>query len=687
MDYKETLLAEGVARLLEIKDSDIRLLVLHQGATAIDRGVHIGGANSVVIPLVSLFYGGIIDVDVEQPTRPGQDQFVLSKGHAVATMAGIYADLGYFDESVLENSRSMESILNGHPGPVLPGVQIATGPLGQGVAVAQGFAMAGMTNPAFNVFAVTGDGELQEGVAWEAIMHAPARRLSNLCVIVDKNEGQLDDHTHLLFPMDRLGAQFDAFGWRTLEVDGTDYRSVWNALRSFVSGPRDGRPTAIICNTRKGYGSASAFLNRHKVTIPDDVNVREVEQQRRRRRARVADYFAYERRLAERGEATIIEELRACASGMNLRLDEGTKTVEPGERAVRTRRADSRDKQIRYDATMLPRLDPADKYEASAIVRNCMQVFAEDGRVVSVDADLSSTSGLQSGVGHVDQTRAINAGIAESNMMCIGEAYAALGYNAWVSTFCPFFDWKVLRRIAVGQQERLEDIASSDGWLSEGHGLDLTFLATAPNFETKTNGATHMGNDDTIVFGGIAGLKIIDVSCPNQLIGVMKWIMEGNRGLCYVRIMRSASAVLYPDVPAFEFGRAWSLRGSADSGVHLVSSGRGVHELMAAADILAGEGIDVEVIDMPSIDADLLADRLAGAGRIVIAEQNNGYIWNEAIRVAAERGIPLGQGKLVAINARTEQGAYQFIHSATYGQLLDRFGLTPEQIARRVSAT
>ena len=112
----------------------------------------------------------------------------------------------------------------------------------------------------------------------------------------------------------------------------------------------------------------------------------------------------------------------------------------------------------------------------------------------------------------------------------------------------------VLRRSAVGQQERLEDIASSDGWLSEGHGLDLTFLATAPNFETKTNGATHMGNDDTIVFGGIAGLKIIDVSCPNQLIGVMKWIMEGNRGLCYVRIMRSASAVLYPEVPAFEFG-------------------------------------------------------------------------------------------------------------------------------------
>ena len=103
-------------------------------------------------------------------------------------------------------------------------------------------------------------------------------------------------------------------------------------------------------------------------------------------------------------------------------------------------------------------------------------------------------------------------------MMGIGEAFAMLGRQTWISTFCPFFDWKVMRRIAVGHQERLEAIAAPDGWLSEGHGLDLTMLATAANFETRTNGATHMGNDDCTIFDGMAHLKIIDVSCPQQML-------------------------------------------------------------------------------------------------------------------------------------------------------------------------
>jgi transketolase C-terminal domain/subunit len=167
--------------------------------------------------------------------------------------------------------------------------------------------------------------------------------------------------------------------------------------------------------------------------------------------------------------------------------------------------------------------------------------------------------------------------------MNIGEAYAALGYNAWVSTFCPFFDWKVLRRIAVGYQERMESIAAADGWLSEGHGLDVTFLATAANFETRTNGATHMGNDDITVFDGIAHLKIVDVSCPRQLLSLMQWIMEGNRGLVYVRVMRTPSAVLYGDDYSFEFGKAYYVRRSADDAAVIVSSGRGVHEALAAA--------------------------------------------------------------------------------------------------------
>ena len=186
---------------------------------------------------------------------------------------------------------------------------------------------------------------------------------------------------------------------------------------------------------------------------------------------------------------------------------------------VVAKRAPQRDKRIRYDPLRLPQIDIGKDYAASSIVTSAMKVFAGDPRVVSIDADLASTSGLEAGVAAVDQSRALNAGVAEANMMNIGEAYAAMGYNAWVSTFCPFFDWKALRRIAVGYQERLEAIAAPDRWLSEGHGLDLTLLATAPNLETRTNGATHMGNDDITIFDGIAHLKIIDVSCPRQLLG------------------------------------------------------------------------------------------------------------------------------------------------------------------------
>src|SRR5207249_1282692 len=136
-------------------------------------------------------------------------------------------------------------------------------------------------------------------------------------------------------------------------------------------------------------------------------------------------------------------------------------------------------------------------------------------------------------------------GVAEANMLGIGEAFAIQGFNTWVSTFCPFFDWKVMRRVAVGHQERLETIASERGWLTEGHGLDLTMLATAANFETRTNGATHMGNDDCIVFDAIGHLKIINVSCTQQMLALMKWIMAGDRGLVYARLMRTGSAVIH----------------------------------------------------------------------------------------------------------------------------------------------
>ena len=687
---RDALFREGMLKLLAIKDSDVRILTLLQARDAVDKGLHSGGAFSAVVPLVALYYGGFIRADVADPTRRGQDMFTLSKGHAVAAMASVYAELGYFGPEVLKNSRSHSSLLNGHPGPVLPGVQIATGPMGQGIGVAQGFAIAGRTSPKFDSYCMVGDGELQEGSCWEVVMYAGQHNLDNFCVLVDRNYGQLDIHDRTLYPMPPLDKVFASFGWKVHNVDATTYDGVFAALREFKHGVRDGRPTAIICNSKKGFGSFSDFMNKHKVTVPPAVLEQEMELQQQQRTARVEEFIAFLDRLDASSDGEVMRELLLQEAGrMHLAMGDLpsrpflSEVIGP----VLTKRAPPRDKAIRYEAAALPKLDMSRSYSAAEVVTAAMKAFARDRRVVSIDSDLASTSGLEAGIAAVDQARALNAGVAEATMMLMAEAFGALGYNAWCSTFCPFFNWQVMRRIAVGHQERLEAIAAKDGWLSEGHGLDITFLATAANFETRTNGATHMGNDDNTTFDAVAGLKIIDVSCPQQMLSIMKWVMEGNKGLLYVRVMRTGSAVLYAADYEFEYGKGYVLRRSDADKAIVISSGRGVHEALGAADLLAQYGIGVMVVDMPSVDEKLLVKLYASGLPMFFAEQNNGYLWQSFLKVLyRHRGEAKLDGleRVRTINTLGANGEKQFIHSAMYEELVEVYGLTPAAIADAV---
>src|SRR5438445_1172138 len=290
---EDYLVRQGILKLLAVKDSDIPILTLEQCRDAVDKGLHAGGAFSATIPLVALFYGGFIDLDVADPNRRGLDMFTLSKGHAVAALASIYAELGYFHRDVLTNSRSYGSILNGHPGPVLPGIQIATGPMGQGFGVAQGFAIAGRTAPRFDSYCMSGDGELQEGPIWEAVMFAGSKKLDNLCLLVDRNYGQLDLANRMIFPMPELAPVFTSFGWNAVNVDATQYDGVYTALEQFRYGPRNGKPTAIICHATKGHGALSDFLNKHKVTVADKLMEQELALQAGQRRDRVDEFSRF----------------------------------------------------------------------------------------------------------------------------------------------------------------------------------------------------------------------------------------------------------------------------------------------------------------------------------------------------------------------------------------------------------
>src|SRR5262245_22952313 len=393
------LLRQGILKLLAVKDSDIRLLTLEQCRTAIDKSLHAGGAFSATIPLVTLYYGGFIDIDVVDPTRRGQDLFVLSKGHAVAAMASIYAELGYFDRSVLHNSRSCASILNGHPGPLLPGVHLATGPMGQGLAVGQGFAYIGRSfSPRFDCYVVCGDGELQEGPICEAVMYAGQKHLDNLCVLVDHNHGQLDIADRMVFPMPDLERVFTSFDWQAYNIDATQYDSVYAALERFRFAPRSGKPTAIICHSTKGFGALSDFLNKHKVTVPDSVLDHEVMLQQARRTDRVDDFGRFRHQLADYPDGGLVADaLIEIAQQMHLDVSRDGNDAPPLAQIIGpvvTSRVPPRQKRITYDESQLPRFDASKLYSAADVVTASMKVFARDPRVASLDSDLATTSGL-----------------------------------------------------------------------------------------------------------------------------------------------------------------------------------------------------------------------------------------------------------------------------------------------------
>jgi hypothetical protein len=274
-------------------------------------------------------------------------------------------------------------------------------------------------------------------------------------------------------------------------------------------------------------------MNNHKSSITNDVLDQEAALQKQQRGEREKEFCKLFNALDEDGKhsdvISILDE-HAANMGFNILIHGSSAThVTTAQATGKTKKAPVRDKKINYSSQLLPKLEKGKSYAAHKVIESAMKVFALDERIVSVDSDLASTSGLQGGVGFVDKYRALNVGVAEANMMLIGEAFGILGANTWVSTFCPFYDWKVLRRIAVGHQERLEVIADN-GWLSEGHSIDLTMVATAADLETQSNGATHMGNDDALLFNEAAHVKIINVSCPQQLLGILKWIVEGNKG-------------------------------------------------------------------------------------------------------------------------------------------------------------
>ena len=237
--------------LIREKARNIRLAALKM-VYAAQLG-HPGGDMSVTDILAALFFGAM-RYDPKQPNAPWRDRFVMSKGHCTGAFYATLAEAGYFERALLDTYMGPLSRLNGHPNRnYLPGVETNTGPLGHGMPVAVGMAIAGRMDKAdYRIFVVTGDGEQQEGSNWEAGMTAGHRQLANLTLIIDRNrlqQGAKVEDTNSLEP---LADRWRAFGWEVAEVDGHDHAALLSVLAAPVGDRR--KPLCVIAHTIKGRG-------------------------------------------------------------------------------------------------------------------------------------------------------------------------------------------------------------------------------------------------------------------------------------------------------------------------------------------------------------------------------------------------------------------------------------------------
>ncbi len=215
---------------------------------------HTGGSLSATDIMTALYFYKM-RYNAKDPNWKGRDYFILSKGHAAPVLYTTLAHAGFFETSELCTLRKLGSRLQGHPdSKYLPGVEISTGSLGQGLSVACGIALSRKLDKAGNrVYAVLGDGELQEGQVWEAAMTGAHYKLDNLCVLVDNNGLQIDGPVAKVMGVEPITDKWRAFGWDVQDIDGHDMAQLTAALDKAET--MKGKPSAVICRTVKGKGS------------------------------------------------------------------------------------------------------------------------------------------------------------------------------------------------------------------------------------------------------------------------------------------------------------------------------------------------------------------------------------------------------------------------------------------------
>jgi len=608
----------------ELQDLAHKLRIHAVKMTSASKSGHPTSCSSMAEIMSVLFYR-VMRYSVQEPRHPSNDRFILSKGHAAPILYAAWAEAGLFPVSDLTNLRKIDSDLEGHPTPRLNFIDVATGSLGQGLSVACGMAYAGkhFDKASYRTYCLMGDGESMEGNIWEALNFAGFYKLNNLCAIIDVNRLGQSDPAPLEHDMDTYKRRLESFGFHAIVVDGHDILELCKAFDE-AETVLD-KPTCIIAKTLKGkyFPDIENLMNWHGKALGDKAAgvVQHVESLIKNPGVKPSNI-----------PAPIMDSPNVDITGVTL--------ADP------------------------PAYNVGDKLATRQAYGKALAKLAKNNtRVVALDGDMKNSTFSQE-ILKVDKNRFIECFICEQNMLGVGIGVACRDRSvAFASTFAAFltrgFD---NLRMGVISQTNLNVVGSHCG-VSIGE-----------------DGPSQMALEDIAMFRSLPGCTVF---YPSDAVSTERAVelAANTKGICFVRVSRPATPIIYSNTEEFNIGQARIVRRSDSDQVLVVGAGVTLVEAVKAADILAAQGINIRVMDpftiKPLDTKAVLENAAACGGRVVTVEDHypEGGLGDAVLAaVASSRNIIV---RKLAVNAVPRSGPP--------AELLEMFGISASNIVKAVN--
>src|SRR5271169_3630442 len=611
----------SAATISTVKEKARLLSIYSMMATTAAGSGHPTSCMSAAELVAGIFFHAM-KFDVANPNSGDSDRFVLSKGHAAPVLYAALAEAGVFPLSRLMTLRQLTSELEGHPTPVIPGVDAATGSLGQGLSVGAGLAIgARLDKSPTRVYVLMGDGELAEGQVWEAAEFAGHYKLENLTAIADVNALGQSDPTMYEHDMEVYRQKFESEGFSTEVVDGHDVAAILAALDRAKA--IRGKPQAIVARTIKGHGASFCAGKEHW-----------------------------------HGKAFSKDELAAAIKEIG-----GAPVVvppDPGKSYART----SLPKPPDFPALAAPEYDPAKPIATREAYGFALKrLGAVNPHVVALSGDVKNST-FSDMFGNAYPDHFFQGYIAEQNMVSAAVGLAARGKVPFADTFACFLSraYDNVRMAAISR-------------------ANINLCGSHCGVSIGEDGPSQMALEDIAMFRAIHGSAVF---YPSDAVSAERLteIMARRPGINYLRTSRPKTAILYSKGEKFPIPGFKVPRQSAQDRVTVIGAGITVHEALKAADELKSQGTAIRVVDLycvKPIDGEALAEQIAATGgRLVTVEDHwpEGGVGEAVLGALAQAGVAPTKYRMLAVR--------EMPHSGKPDELVDAFGISARHIAAAV---